>query len=61
MWKMIQDPTSSCGQKEQTMDHILFRCPLGPHPKDFDLKKVTKKAWRGLVIGVKRYENDYDP
>ena len=44
MWKIIQDPTCDSGQEEQTMDHILFRCPFGPHCKDFDLKNATKEA-----------------
>ena len=63
MWEIIQDPT--CDWKESmmdhileeewTMDHILFRCPLGPQCKDSDLRNVAEKAlawlsdWRAKI------------
>ena len=50
MRKIIQDPICDCGQEDQTMDHILFQCPLGRHCKDSDLRNATEEALAWLSL-----------
>ena len=54
---MIQDPTCGYGQEEQTMDIFYSKALLVHTARTVTLAKRQWKPWRGLVIGVKRYDD----
>ncbi|GFR86692.1 RNA-directed DNA polymerase from mobile element jockey [Elysia marginata] len=46
-WKLKPNSECSCGNQNQTMDHILSECTEGPHCTDQDLRDCTDavQAW----------------
>ena len=43
-WKISESSECTCGASEQTMEHILYNCSLGPTCTDCDLLECSDKA-----------------
>ena len=43
-WKISESSECACGAPEQTMEHLLYNCSLGPTCTDYDLLECSDKA-----------------
>ena len=50
--------TCNCGEDEQTMAHILSRCPLGPQAEDSYQKDLTENDLAWFRTDAIRYGDD---